>query len=97
MLRNRNPSNFWDGNREKGSQPVKQEFVTKKGDFLGRIMRNLYINKVMSYLTDKINCNTNKDSNIGNYFIKSHEFLSERIRLGLPIPFILNENKECTF
>ena len=60
-------------------------------------MRNLHTNKVMDYLMDKINCNTNKDNDIGNYFIKGHKFLTKRIRLGLLISFILNENKECTF
>ena len=97
ILRNGNPSNFWDDNGEKGIQPVKHEFVTKKGNFSGRILRNLYNNKVIDYLMDKMSCNTNEDSDISNYIIKSHGFLTERIRLGLPIPFVLNENKECTF
>ena len=39
IRRNGNVRNFWDGNGEKGIQPAKQEFVAKKGDFSGQIMR----------------------------------------------------------
>ena len=42
-----------------------------KISFLERIIRNLHINKVIDYLIDKINFNTNEDSDICNYIIKS--------------------------
>ena len=63
IRRNGNVRNFWDGNGEKGIQPVKQQFVTKKGDFSGQIMRNIFTKKVMTYLTKDIHyyCNTYHD------------------------------------
>ena len=82
ILRNGNSNNFWDGSREKRIQSVKYEFVTKKGNFSGKTIKNLCTNEVMDYLTDKINYNTNKDSDIGSYFIKSYEFLTDYCVLG---------------
>ena len=40
MIRNENVGNYWDGKEhgEKGMQLVKNEFVTKKGNFAGKIM-----------------------------------------------------------
>ena len=60
-------------------------------------MRNICTNKVMDYLTDDMNVNANEDSDIGNYFIESLNILNERIRIGLPVPFALNENKNELF
>ena len=50
-------------------------------------MRNLHTNEVIDYLAEKINLNSNKDSDIGSNFIQSQEFLIKRIRLSLLISF----------
>ena len=39
ILRNGNVRNFWNRNGKKGIQSAKQEFVAKKGDFAGQIMK----------------------------------------------------------
>ena len=60
-----------------GIEIAKKEFnlqivnLWQKGDFLGNIMKHLCANKVLDYLTDEIELNSNKDYSIGNYFIES--------------------------
>ena len=55
ILRNRNPGNFYNSIREKKIQPATHEFATKKGNFSGRVARNLCACKVVDYLVDKMN------------------------------------------
>ena len=97
MLRNRYLSNVQDRNREKGIQPIKQEFTTKKGNFLGKIVRNLCSNEVIDFLVEEMNSSTNEDSSISKSCVKSQEILVERIRLSFLIPFALDESEEYDF
>ena len=97
ILRNGNVRNFWDGNGEKGIQPVKQEFVTKKGDFAGQIMKNIFTKKFMTYLTKDISYDCNTDHDINNCVIKSKGYLQGMMKQGTPIPFVVNANNENLF
>ena len=99
MIRNGNVGNYWDGKEhgEKGMQPVKNEFVTKKGNFAGKIMETLHSKKVMNYLTDDINNGSSEECNITTCVVKSPDFLSAMIKQGTPTPFVGNEMKECLF
>ena len=67
-----------------------------KRQFFRSNYEKLHTNKVIDYITDRMCANTNQDSGIGNYSIKSEEFLHERIRLCLPIPSVLSGDNECT-
>ena len=51
----------------------------------------------MNYLTDDTDCNSNNDYDFANYVIKSQEFLPEKIKKGMPTPFVVNASNECTF
>ena len=94
IRRNGNVRNFWDGNGEKGIQLVKQEFVTKKGDFAGQTMRNIFTKKVMTCLTKDVNCDCNTDHNVSNCVIKSISYLEAMMKQRTPIPFVVNANDE---
>ena len=61
------------------------------------MIRNLCTNKVMDYLRDEINFNINKESNIRKYFITSQEYLIEKFRIGLSIPFKSNKKIRIHF
>ena len=78
-----------DSIREKGIHPIEYEFATKMGNFLIRIMRNLYARKVMDYLVDEVNLSAEKIVVLAPIASKS-EFFAETIRLGLPMPFQLD-------
>ena len=71
IRRNEKVRNFWDGNGEKGVQPAKQEFVTKKGDFTGQIMKKTLTKKVMACLIKDVNYDCNTDHDVSNHVIKS--------------------------
>ena len=94
-----NAGNYWDGNEhgEKGIKPVKNEFTTTKGEFSGNLMKKVRNNKIMSYLTNDEHDDSSKNCALANYRLKSDDFLIEKLKRGLPVPFILNENNECLF
>ena len=87
---------MWDGNEnsEKGIQPVKNEFASTKGKFVGNPMEKLHLNKIMSHLTNEEQSDSSTKCNLSNYQIKNHKFLIEKLKRGLPVPFVLNENEE---
>ena len=94
-----NVGNYWDGNEhgEKGIKPVKNEFTTTKGEFAGNLMKKVHNNKIMSYLTNEEHEDSSKNCALANYSLRSCDFLMEKLKRGLPVPFILNENNECLF
>ena len=71
--------------------------MSKKRKFAGNIMEKLYSKKIMKHLSNKIHCDSNTVYNISNYLIKSNEFLTEKLKYGLPIPFVINTNNEYLF
>ena len=95
--RNGNVRNFWDSNGEKGIQPVQQEFVIKKGDFAGQIMRKIFTKKVLTCLTKDVNYCWNTDHDIINCAIKDMSYLQGMIKQGTPTPFVVNANNENLF
>ena len=97
IRRNGNVRNFWDGNSEKGIQPAKQEFVTKKACFAGQIMKNVFTKKVMTHLTKDINYDCNTDHDISNCVIKDMSYFQGMMKQGTPIPFVVNANNENLF
>ena len=90
---------MWNGNKhdEKGIKPIKNEFVSKKRKFIGNIIEKLYSKKIMKHLLNEIDCDSNANHNISNYLIKSNEFLIEKLKCRLPIPFVINANNKCLF
>ena len=90
IRRNGNVRNFWDGNGEEGIQPVKQEFVTKKGDFSGQIMKKTFTKKVMTRLNKDINYGCNTDHDVSNYFTKSKGCLQGMMKQRTPCHNILS-------
>jgi len=48
----------------------------------------------MNYSIDEIDCSVNPDFNIGNYLIRNCKFLTEKLKLGLPILFVINKSKK---
>ena len=82
---------------EKGIQPVKNEFVSKKGKFAGNLMEKLYSDKIMNQLANDEQCESSSKCDLSNYHMRSNEFLKEKLKRGLPVPFVLNENEECLF
>ena len=50
---------IWGGNEygEKGTQPVKIKFVTKKGKCAVNTMEKLCSKKIMKHITNEIDCN----------------------------------------
>ena len=99
MIRNGNVGNYWDGKEhdEKGMQPVKHEFVTKKGNFAGKIMKKLHSKKIMNCLTESIGNGSSKDYEISAYIVKNNDYLSAMIEQGTPIPFVVDERCEYLF
>ena len=82
---------------EKGIQPVKNEFISKKGKFTGNLIEKLHCNKILNYLANDEKCDSSLKYNLPNYHMKSTKFLNEKLIRGLPIPFILNKNEEYLF
>ena len=60
-------------------------------------MEKLYSKKIMKCLLNEIDCDSNADYNISNYLIKSNEFLTEKLKHRLYIPFIIKANNEYLF
>ena len=63
---------------EKCMQLVKNEFVTKKGNFARKINETLYSKKVMNYLRDDINKGSCKEYDITAYAVKVLNFYQLR-------------------
>ena len=82
---------------EKGIQPMKKEFSTTKGKFAGNLMEKIYSNKIMNYLTCEDECGVKSKCDLLNYEIKSYEFLMEKLKRGLPVPFVLDKDEQCLF
>ena len=92
-------SHMHDGKEfaEKGIQHVKNAFVSKKGKFAGNLMEKLHANKILNHLADEKNSNSTNRCELSNYYVKNCDFLNEKLKRGLPIPFVINENEECLF
>ena len=82
---------------EKGIQPMKKEFSTTKGKFTGNLVEKIYSNKIMNYLTCEDECGAKSKCDLSNYEIKSYEFLMEKLKRGLPVPFVLDKDEQCLF
>ena len=82
---------------EKGIQPVKGEFASKKGKFAANLMERLYCNKILNHLADSKESEKASKCALLNYYLKSYEFLNEKLKRGLPVPFIMNDKNECLF
>ena len=82
---------------EKGIQPMKKEVSTTKGKFAGNVIERIYANKTMNYLTNEDECGENSKCDLSNYVIKSYELLMEKLKRGLPVPFVLGKDEKCLF
>ena len=71
--------------------------MSKKRKFAGNIMEKLYSKKIMKHLSNEIDRDSNAIYDISNYLIKSNEFLIEKLKRRLSIPFVINVNNKCLF
>ena len=92
-------SHMHDGKEfaEKGIQHVKNAFVSKKGKFAGNLMEKLYSNKILNQLADDNQSESTSKCDLSKYYVKSCDFLNEKLKRGSPVPFVLNENEDCLF
>ena len=61
----------WEGNwhREKGIQPVKEQFISQKGKFGKVIINKLYTNKVLEHLSLNASTESKNINQFNNYVI----------------------------
>jgi len=71
--------------------------VSKKGKFAANLMEKLYSNKILNHLTDDNQGESTYKCDLSNYYVKSCDLLNEKLKRGLPVPFVINENEECLF
>ena len=57
----------------------------------------MYSKKIIKYLSNEIDCDSNAVYDISNYLIKSNKFLTKKLKCELSIPFIINANNEYLF
>ena len=82
---------------EKGIELAKNEFISKKGKFASNLMEKLCCNKTLNHLANDEKCNFSQKYNLPSCHIKSTEFLNNKLKRGLSVPFSLNENEEHLF
>ena len=82
---------------EKGIQLVKKKFTSAKGIFTRNLMEKLCLSKILDYLADEDQSNSTTKYDLSSYEIKSYKFLMEKLKRGLPVPFVLSKDKECLF
>ena len=78
---------------KRGFNLLKTNLSLKKEN-LRQIPCKNCIKKIMNYSIDEIDCSVNPDFNIGNYLIRNCKFLTEKLKLGLPILFVINKSKK---
>ena len=74
---------------------MKNGFASKKGKFAA--MEKSHLNKILNQLADSNELVIASKCKLSKYFLRSCEFLSKKIKRGLPVPFVLNDNEECLF
>ena len=82
---------------EKGIQPMKNSFTSKKGKFAANSMEKLCTNKILNQFADNNESDIASKCKLSNYHLKSCGFLNEKLKRGLPAPFVLNDIKDCLF
>ena len=89
----------WDGNEngEKWIQPVKKEFVSKKGKFAIDMIEKFCSKETMKNLSNEIDCDSKAFCDISNNRINITKILMEKLKLGLPVSFVINEINKCFF
>ena len=60
-------------------------------------MEKLYSNKILNHLTDDNQGESTCKYDLLNYYVKSYNLLNEKLKRGLPVLFVINENEECLF
>ena len=60
-------------------------------------MEKLHSNKILNQLADDNQSESTSKCDLSNYYVKSCDFLNEKLKRGLPVPFVLNENEDCLF
>ena len=60
-------------------------------------MEKLYANKILNQLANDNESDIASKCELSNYYLKSCDCLNEKLKRGLPVPFVLNNNKEYLF
>ena len=68
--------------------------MSKKGKFAGNLIEKLYSNKIINKLADDNQSESICKCDLSNYYVKSCNFLNEKLKRGLTVPFVLNENED---
>ena len=91
--------NTHDGkhNTEKGIQSAKGEFTTKKGKFAANIMEKMHSKKLLNHLAGGNESDETRKCDLTKYYLKNIDFLNEKLKRGLPVPFVMNDKEECLF
>ena len=51
----------------------------------------------MKHLLNEIDCDSKAVCDISNYHIKSTKIVTEKLKRGLPVHFVINDSDECLF
>ena len=51
----------------------------------------------MKHLSNEIDCDSKAVCDISKHHIKSTDILMDKLKRGLPEPFVINESNECLF
>ena len=65
---------------EKGIQPMKNSFTSKKGKFAANLIKKLHVNKILIQLADNNELDIVSKCELSNYYLKSYQFLSEKLK-----------------
>ena len=76
---------------------MKNSFVSKKGKFAVNLIEKLYSSKILNQLADSNELDIISKCKLSNYYFKICKFLNKKLKRGLPVPFALNDSKECLF
>ena len=71
--------------------------MSKKSKFVGNLIEKLYLNKILNQLADDNQSELTSKCDLSKYYVKSCDFLNEKLKRGSPVPFVLNENEDCLF